>query len=85
MERPDPVIRIVGLVLMIGAIALTSFSALMGLGLVLAWIGETGLTDELRPWVIATLLATAFFTAAGYGVFVVGRRLREHGTGSGED
>jgi len=85
MERPDPVIRIVGLVLMICAIALMSFSALMGLGLVLAWIGETGLTDELRPWVIATLLATAFFMAAGYGVFVVGRRLREHGTGSRED
>lgn len=85
MERPDPVIRIVGLVLMIGAIALMSFSALMGLGLVLAWIGETGLTDELRPWVIATLLATALFTAAGYGVFIVGRRLREYGTGSRED
>lgn len=85
MERPDPVVRIVGLVLMIGAAALMSFSVLMGLGLVLAWIGETGLTDELQPWVTATLFTTAFFVAAGYGVFVLGRRLREHGTGSRED
>lgn len=82
MSGPAPhIARVVGLALMVGAVLVMSFSVLFGVGLVMAWIGETGLTDELRPWVIATLATAAFFIAVGYGVFVLGRRLREHDEG----
>lgn len=68
--------RFAGLVLMILSAAWMAFSALFGLGLAAARISETGLTDELRPWVISVLIVGALSAAVGYAVFVVGRRLR---------
>lgn len=72
----DSIGRFAGLVLMILSVAWMAFSALFGLGLAAAWISETGLTDELRPWVISLLIAGALSVAASYAVFIVGRRLR---------
>jgi hypothetical protein len=74
--KGDSIGRFVGLVLMILSAAWMAFSALFGLGLAAAWISETGLTDELQPWVISVLIFGALSAAAGYAVFVVGRWLR---------
>lgn len=68
--------RFVGLVLMVLAAAWIAFSVLFGLGLAIAWISETGLTDELQPWVVSVLLFGAVSAAIGCGAFVLGRRLR---------
>ncbi len=72
----DSVGRFVGLLLMVLAAAWIAFSVLFGLGLAIAWVSETGLTDELRPWVISVLVFGAVSAAFGYGVFALGRRLR---------
>jgi hypothetical protein len=73
----DNVARIVGLALMVLAVGWMAFSVLFGLGLAIAWISETGLTEELQPWVISVLVVGALSAAVGYGVFFLGRRLRQ--------
>ncbi len=72
----DSVGRFVGLLLMVLAAAWIAFSVLFGLGLAIAWVSETGLTAELRPWVIGVLVFSAVSAAFGYLVFALGRRLR---------
>lgn len=72
----DSIGRFVGLILMVLAAAWTAFSILFGLGLAIAWVAETGLTEDLRPWVISVLVLGAVSAAIGTGVFVLGKRLR---------
>lgn len=74
--KGDSVGRFVGLVLMVLSAAWMAFSALFGLGLAAAWISETGLTDELQPWVIGALIFGGLSAVAGYAVFAVGRWMR---------
>jgi hypothetical protein len=64
---------------MVLSAAWIAVSVLFGLGLAIAWISETGLTDELQPWVISVLIFGGVSAALGYGVFVLGRRLRVRG------
>jgi hypothetical protein len=75
-ESAGSFVRVVGLVLVVASILWMAFSVLFGLGLAIAWISETGLTDELQSWVLSVLVVGALSTAIGYAVFVVGRGLR---------
>lgn len=68
--------RFVGLIFMVAATAWVAFSVLFGLGLAIAWISETGLTEELQPWVVSVLVLGATSAAVGCAVFALGRRLR---------
>jgi len=74
---PDNIVRIIGLALMVLAAGWMVFSVLFGLGLAIAWISETGLTEELQPWVVSVLVVSAVSAAIGYAVFFLGRRLRQ--------
>lgn len=75
----DSVTRFVGLVLMILSAAWMALGTLFGLGLAIAWISETGLTEKLQPWLFGVLIVAALSSVVGYCAFVVGRRLRLHG------
>ena len=55
-EQPGGVIRVIGLVLMVASVAWIGFIILMTLGIGIAWIGETGWTDELEPWLLMLFL-----------------------------
>lgn len=74
---PDNVARILGLALMVLAAGWMAFSVLFGLGLAIAWISETGLTEDLQPWVVSVVVVSALSAAIGYAAFFVGRRLRQ--------
>lgn len=67
-NKGDSIGRFVGLVLMVLSAVWMAFSVLFGLGLAVAWISETGLTDELQHWVIGALIFGALSAVAGYAV-----------------
>jgi hypothetical protein len=73
----DNLVRVLGLALMVLAVGWMAFSVLFGLGLAIAWISESGLTEELQPWIVSVLVVGAVSAAVGYAVFFLGRRLRQ--------
>jgi hypothetical protein len=73
----DNIVRILGLALMVLAAGWMAFSVLFGFGLAIAWISESGWTEELQPWVLSIVAVSVLSAAIGYAVFFVGRRLRQ--------
>jgi hypothetical protein len=68
--------RVPGLILMIAGAAWIALNVLFTLGIGIAWIGETGLTDELQPWLIALFLTGTISASLGYAAVFLGRWLR---------
>jgi hypothetical protein len=69
--------RIIGLILMVASVVWIAFNILFTLGLGIAWVAETGLTDELQPWLVVLFLTGTVSAAAGYAMFFVGRWMRD--------
>lgn len=68
--------RIIGLIVMVGSVAWITFNILFTFGLGIAWVAETGLTDELQPWLVVLFLTGTVSAAFGYAMFFVGRWMR---------
>jgi hypothetical protein len=68
--------RVIGLILMVASVVWIGFNILFTLGLGIAWVSETGLTDELQPWLVALFVTGAISAGLGYVVFFIGRWIR---------
>jgi hypothetical protein len=75
-ERPRTVMQIIGLIVMVASVVWIAFNILFTFGLGIAWVAETGLTDELQPWLVVLFLTGAVSAAVGYVMFFVGRWMR---------